>query len=254
MSFRERETQPEHFDDPARTFDEFRVAYAQLARVNRLFRLEDPYTRIMSAWLGHDECRELSILDLGAGDGWLGEAIETWAARRGWRWRVTNLDFNPAPLRLSRGARNVGGSALALPFEDSSFDVVIASQMTHHFNSDEEVVQHFGEAWRVAGKGIFLTDMKRSRFLYAMLWLTLPLLRINGTMRADGLLSVKKSWVVSDWRELARRAGIPEAKVTSYYDSRVILAARKQPASFATSETNGACRATDGSCSAPSGR
>src|ERR1043165_762194 len=82
MIFRTRSTQPEHFDDPARDAEEFRSGYLQLARVNELFRLHDPYTRILSRWLG-DQAHKLSILDLGAGDGWLGRAMESWAASRG---------------------------------------------------------------------------------------------------------------------------------------------------------------------------
>jgi SAM-dependent methyltransferase len=254
MMFRERATQPEHFDDPSRTFEEFRLGYAQLARVNRLFRLHDPYTRVMCRWLGSENCRDLAILDLGAGDGWLGNAIEDWASTRGWRWRVTNLDCNPAPLRLCRDRRNIAASALALPFEDDAFDVVIASQMTHHFNSDADVVRHFREAWRVAARAVFLTDMRRNAFLYTMLWLALPLLRINGKMRADGLLSVKKGWTLKEWRELAWRAGIPGAAITNYYGSRIILAARKQPASAAANETTEPYHAVDEFCSAPSGK
>jgi ubiquinone/menaquinone biosynthesis C-methylase UbiE len=230
MLFRERTTELEYFDDPSRTRDELRTAFRQLSRVNGLFRLHDPYTRIMSAWLGPEYCRDLSILDVGAGDGWLGEAVSRWAAQQGWSWRVTNLDLNTDALALSRGGMNIAGSALALPFQDGAFDVVIASQMTHHFNSDDDVTQHFREAWRVADRAVFLTDMQRNAFLYCVLWLVLPLLRITGTMRDDGLLSVKKSWRVREWRELARRAGLPDASVSGYYATRVILAALKRHA------------------------
>ena len=69
MLFRKRATQREHFDDPARTQEEIRDGYAQLARVNRLFHLADPYTRLLSRWLGAAHCERLSILDVGAGSG-----------------------------------------------------------------------------------------------------------------------------------------------------------------------------------------
>jgi ubiquinone/menaquinone biosynthesis C-methylase UbiE len=253
MVFSERTTQPEHFDGQ-RTAAELRAAYQQLARVNRLFALHDPYTRLMSRWLGQENCRELSILDVGAGDGWLGRRIERWAARRGWTWRVTDLDCNQLPLGLNHGSRRVTGSALSLPFGPASFDVVIASQMTHHFNSDEEVVAHFTETWRVARQGVFVTDMQRSPFLYAVLWLTLPFLRVTGHMRADGLLSVKKSFVVNEWAALAHRAGITNARVSDYYGARLILAARKCGATVAASETTATYREADGFYSAPSRR
>src|SRR5205085_12125871 len=91
------------------------------------------------------------ILDLGAGDSWLGAQMESWARREfGWEWRMTNLDLNLVPLQLNSSTRNVVGSVLALPFVANSFDIVIASQMTHHLAGDAEVIQHFREANRVA--------------------------------------------------------------------------------------------------------
>lgn len=251
---RERATEPEHFDDPARTPSEIAHAYRQLARVNRLCRLDDPYTRVMSRWLGAENCRRLSILDLGAGDAWLGGEMEKFAARLGWEWRVTNLDLNSVSLQLNPGLRNVVGSALALPFAANSFDIVIASQMTHHLAGDTEVIQHFREAERVARRGVFITDTKRSAFLYAMLWVVLRLLRLTPEMRGDGLLSVKRSWTCEEMRALVERAGISGATVQSYFGTRLIVAARKTPATRAASETNAACLAADGSCSAPLGK
>src|SRR4051812_30523579 len=249
---RERATEPEHFDDPARTPAEIADAYRQLARVNRLCRLDDPYTRVMSRWLGAENCRHLSILDLGAGDSWLGAQMELWARREfGWEWRVTNLDLNFVSLQLNSSTRNVVGSVLALPFRANSFDVVIASQMTHHLTGDAEVIQHFREAERVARHGVFITDMKRSAFLYGMLWVMLRVLRLTPEMRADGLLSVKRSWTRSELSKLATRAGLSGATVRSYFGTRLIVAARKTPAIAAASETSAAYLAADGSCSAP---
>jgi len=252
--FRRRATQPEHFDDASRTAEEFREAYRELARVNRLFRLDDPYTRVMSRQLGPKNCRDLSILDLGAGDGWLGRQMEDYARGRGWCWRVANLDANPAPLSLRRGGCNVAASALALPFEDNAFDVVIASQMTHHLNSDAEVILHFQEAWRVARAAVFLSDMRRGAFLYLLLRITLPLLRLSDNMVADGLLSVRKSWRAEEWRQLADQAGLRSATVTNYFGTRVILTARKPLATVEASGTSAAYRGADGFCSARSGK
>ena len=252
---RERATEPEHFDDPARTPAELADAYRQLTRVNRVFRLDDPYTRILARWLGHDQCARLSILDLGAGDGWLGAQMEAWARREfGWEWRVTNLDLNSVSLQLNASPRNVVGSVLALPFQDECFDLVIASQMTHHLADEAAVVQHFREAWRVARRGAFITDMKRSAFFYAMLWMAVRVLGLSPEMRADGLLSVKRSWNKRELESIVMRAGLNGAKVTSYFGTRLIVAARKPSATLDASGTSAAYPAADESCSAPRGR
>ena len=256
MLFRQRATQREHFDDPSRTREEMRHGYAQLARVNTLFRLADPYTRLLSRWLGERDCRQLSILDLGAGDCSLGAEMERWASRRGWAWRVTNLDLNPVPLQWQVARRNVVGSVTALPFAERSFDVVIASQMTHHLDAESDVERHFREAWRVTRLGVFITDMQRNAFLFAAVWLISWVVGLTPAMRADGLLSVRRAWRPAEWRALAARAGLRNAKVSDYFGARVILAARKDAcaSNLAASGTSEACRAMEKFCSAPTGK
>ena len=251
---RERATEPEYFDSPARRPGEIVASYRELARVNRLCRFADPYTRVMARWLGAAQCRRLSILDLGAGDGSLGAAMEQFARRQGWDWRVTNFDLNPVPLRLAATGRNVAGSVLALPFVEDSFDVVVASQMTHHLADGDEVIRHLREAWRVARRGVFITDMTRGPVFYAAVWVMVHALRLSPAMRADGLLSVKRSWTRGELAGLAARAEIPGLTVRSYYGTRLIVSALKTPATAAAIETTAPCRATDESCCAPRGK
>jgi hypothetical protein len=41
------------------------------------------------------------------------------------------------------------------------------------------------------------------------------------------MLSVRRGWRVEEWRELARRAAIPNFRVSVYYGARIFLQARK---------------------------
>jgi len=130
------------------------VALRELDRINRLCQFTHPFVSRLPAWLGQPRCERLEILDVGAGSGLLGERLSAWAKRRGWDWRFTNLDAHPIGRASAGTVRNVTGSALELPFADGSFDLVVASQMTHHL-TDAEVVRHWREAWRVTRDGIF---------------------------------------------------------------------------------------------------
>ena len=131
-------------------------------------------------------------------------------------------------MRLNPAAQWVAGSVLALPFQDQAFDVVIASQMTHHLMSDADACQHFREAWRVTREVLFINDLHRNAVLYAILWVLLRCYRFPKKFRDDGLLSVQKSWRVGEWRSLAARAGIPEARVWLYGGARLMLQARRK--------------------------
>ena len=202
-------------------------AFRELDRINRLFKFSHPFVSRLPPWLGKKRCEKLEILDVGAGTGLLGARLSAWARRRGWDWRFTNLDANPVNLNSGNAANVIKGSALELPFADSSFDLVVASQMTHHL-TDEQVVRHWREARRVTRDAMFICDLHRNAGLYAMLWLSLPLLRISRALREDGLISVRRGFRRGEWRELAARAEIPGAEVRLYYGTRIVLQARKK--------------------------
>lgn len=221
-----RSTQAEYFDLPNRPEDEVRTAFADLDRLNRIFVFSKPFERILPRLLGEERCRELNILDVGAGSGLLGQTLTAWAKQRGWNWHFTNLDLNPVAPKMGNPANWVMGSALELPFEDGAFDVVVASQMTHHL-TDTEVVQHLREAWRVARGALVISDLHRNAGLFAMLWIATHLFRFSRPVRADALISVRRGFQLAELRSLARTAGIPHPDVWLYFGTRIILQARK---------------------------
>jgi SAM-dependent methyltransferase len=230
MFLRQRSTQTEHFDLPDRPETEVAAAFRDLNRVNALFHFSHPFAAVLPGWLGRKNCERLEILDVGAGTGLLGKTLTEWAAQRGWQWRFTNLDNNPVALKIGGHPDSVVGSALQLPFADGSFDLVVASQMTHHL-TDEQVVAHWREAWRVTRDAVFISDLHRNALLYALVWLTLHLMRADRALIEDGLISVRRGFRRDEWRELAAQAGIPAARIWRYHGTRIVLQARKKSSS-----------------------
>lgn len=225
MLLRHRATQAECFDAPGRDLEEVRADYQWLARINRLTRHALPFQLRIPSVLGADRVQQLSLLDVGAGDGGLGEALESWATRRGWRWEVTNLDANPLCSRISRRP-TVLGSATELPFPDQAFDVVLASTMTHHL-TDPEVVRHFSEAGRVARRLVLITDLQRNPVFAAAMWALLTAMRAPRHFRTDGVLSIRRGWRRQEWRRLAAEAGLHDARVLAYWGMQIILEWRR---------------------------
>lgn len=227
MFLSKRATQAEYFDAPDRPAHEIAEAYAALGKLNRVTFHADPFQRLMTRFIGRNTCGSLSILDVGAGDGSLGTHLAQWAKKRGWDWRFTNLDTNEAALKLSRSGKNVVGSVLTLPFSNASFDVVIASQMTHHLVAPEHIVKHLQEAWRVARRAVYITDVHRGPIVYGMLWMLTKLQNYPIHFRHDTLLSVKRGFRVGEMQSFANQAGMDRARAWLYYGTRVILQAKK---------------------------
>lgn len=226
MFFVRRSTQAEYFDLPGRAESETLAEFRDLDRLNRFFLFAKPFEDLLPRLLGEERCARLEILDVGAGTGLLGRMLATRAEKRGWEWRFTNLDANPLAQEICQAQRVVIGSALALPFPDGSFDVVLASQMTHHL-SDEQVVTHLREAWRVTRSAVMISDLHRNAGFFSMLWFATLFMGVSRPVRVDSLISVKRGFHLAELRELAGRAGIAEPKVSLYYGTRILLEAMK---------------------------
>lgn len=228
MFLSQRATQAEYCDRPDQSRAELADCYRQLAEFNRRMLVGDVFQRYLVRWLGRERVQKLTLLDLGAGDGFLGRGIEAWARGHGWDWRVTDLDLRPEALELGGHARAVAATVRALPFPDNTFDVVISSQMAHHLQ-EQEVVECFREAWRVSRDAVLLTDAHRNLGAFCCFWALLRLQGVTAEFLSDGLLSVRRGWRLAEWRRLADEAGLHSAKVRLYYGSRIMLQGRKGP-------------------------
>jgi 2-polyprenyl-3-methyl-5-hydroxy-6-metoxy-1,4-benzoquinol methylase len=226
MFLTDRSMQAEYFDLPGLPIDETAHSYQELDRINCFFQFSHPFVSQLPRWLGRQTCQQLKILDIGSGSGLLGRKMSRWAARCGWQWHFTNLDLNPVQPPADDPAHFVTGSALELPFPDNSFDLVIASQMTHHL-AKAEIIGHWREAWRVSRDAVFICDLHRNAGLYATVWLGMRLLGISAKIHQDGLISVKRGFRCPEWRELAAAAAIPQPRIWLYYGTRIVMQARK---------------------------
>ena len=225
MFFSQRSHEVEYFDRAECSKAETSIYYEWLERLNVRVGTDSTYLRHLPKIIGETECRRLSILDLGAGNGSLGIHLCRRAVRRGWSWDATNLDTNVAALSMNRSGQNVGGSVTALPFADASFDVVIASTMTHHLETEAEVARHFQEAARVAKRAILICDLYRNAFFAAMLCGVLRLVGCPRMIRSDAWISIHRGWRVGEWKSLARQAGLMDPRVSHEGWMRILLTA-----------------------------
>src|SRR6202022_399992 len=89
--------------------------------------------------------------------------------------------------------------ARRLPFANASVDVVICSQVLHHFE-DADLDTVLRELDRVARRAVIVSDLRRSWVAAGGFWLVTWLLGFHRVSRHDGAVSVLRGFTT---RELA---------------------------------------------------
>jgi hypothetical protein len=169
----------------------------------------------------------LTLLDVGTGDGDIPRAARLRAERAGIRLRLLAVERHPAAAR--HAARGGGIAALladaaALPLASHSVDLVLCSQLLHHFRG-AALTGIVAELGRVARLGVVIADLRPSRLAAVGLWLASYPLRFQGVSRRDGVTSVLRGFTAAALREACAEAGV-NAVVRNHVMFRVTAAWR----------------------------
>jgi len=208
---------PEWMDEPC-TYPEFRACLVDLAKVNRVTLAARPTLQWLSQHAATAD-RPLHIVDVGCGGGDMLRHVAHWCRRKGIAVRLTGIDLNPYAARAAReftcpqeGIEWITGDAYAYAPEQG-IDIVLSSLFTHHL-PDAELLQYLGWMERVAQRGWFINDLRRSAVSYNLFRLLATTRRWHPMVQHDGPVSIRRSFLESDWQTLCSRAGIAAAGLT----------------------------------------
>jgi ubiquinone/menaquinone biosynthesis C-methylase UbiE len=129
---------------------------------------------------------------------------------------LTTVGLDSA-LELARASRPVltlavCGDALRLPFADRSVDIVMCSQVLHHF-AGTDALKLLREMNRVARVRVIVSDLRRSWIAAAGLWLASFPLRFHAVSRHDGVVSVMRGFTPNELVDTVREAVARKAVV-----------------------------------------
>jgi SAM-dependent methyltransferase len=154
--------------------------------------------------------KSATLLDVGTGAGDIAQEARAAAARQ--RVSLKTIGFDSSKTLLSgHRERNdcvVVGNALQLPFADKSIDIVMCSQVLHHFPEPEALLL-IREMNRVARVRVVISDLRRSWVAAGGLWLASFVLGFHSVSRHDGVVSIMRGFLP---RELAALVGTATGK------------------------------------------
>jgi SAM-dependent methyltransferase len=199
----------ELLDDPASDPSDVVRSLRNIARANRWFGGAAAVRwGLERALAGVPRGAVLTLLDLGTGMGDIPLACARWAERRGIRLLPIGLERSRIAARLARdaGVRTIVADAGAPPLGPRSVDVVLLSQVAHHFDPDS-VVALFRTADRLARRAVIVCDLRRSRIALAGFAAGSVLLGFDAITRADGRTSIRRGFSAAELSALLARAG-----------------------------------------------
>jgi ubiquinone/menaquinone biosynthesis C-methylase UbiE len=232
----ERVDAPELLDQGAGTLDDVRVNLDEMWRLGALLGglrgLTAHLLPMIENALATDET--VTVTDLGTGGGRLPLYLAKWARRNNLPLRVFGLDLSPRNLNIAQ--ENIGdspkiqlmrGDVLALPFASGSVDIFTSSLFLHHFAPDA-LAKLLRETYRVARRGIVMNDITRGYLPLAAFRLVQPTFARHELTRRDGITSIRRAYTPDELLQIARDAGLSDARVYRHFPWRMTLVADKR--------------------------
>ena len=196
----------EILDDPTVDPDVMRRSMEDVERANRYFGGRRAAMAELVTILRSIPVRA-TMLDVGTGRGDIPAAARTAARELGVRLTTIGIDMSEPMASVSHAGNDstTRGDALALPFRDQSIDIVLASQLLHHFPSAEAsaVVREMNRVARIA---VVISDLRRSMLAAAGLWLGSFPLGFHPVSRHDGVVSVMRGFQPAELADIVENA------------------------------------------------
>ena len=196
----------EYLDDPAVTDAVRERSLADVARSNALFGGRAAVTAAVSQLIPGLPS-SIIVLDVGTGHAEIAAGVRRALAAAGKSVRVVGVDIAESVARAGKRFLDsaVTGNALRLPLRDGSVDLVICSQLLHHF-TEPDARAVLAELHRVTRGWVVVADLRRSRAAAAGFWLASLALGFHPVTRHDGVVSVLRGFTETELEALVRES------------------------------------------------
>lgn len=215
-----RSDAPEIMDDFNLAGEILRDALDKIASINRLLggnkvTLEGVVQLLKKKQVPdrpkHVKTSEITIMDVGCGNGDMLRALADYALRNGLRFKLLGIDANDFTIKhaqqLSANYPNISYSCIDI-FEELKqpriYDVILCTLTLHHFK-DEEIITLMRGFKAKSGLGIVVNDLHRSKVAYYLFTALCFVFGLNQMSKDDGLVSILRGFKKRDLQHFSKR-------------------------------------------------
>jgi ubiquinone/menaquinone biosynthesis C-methylase UbiE len=215
----------ELLDDPGASPPSVRESLRNIARANRWLGGASALRYALRQALRDAGDGPLTLLDVGTGTGDLPRMASDWAARHGVTLLPIGLELSGVAARMARanGLASLVGDGGVLPLRDRSMDLVMLSQVAHHF-SPAGIVRLLSECGRVARRAVIVCDLRRAPLARWSFPLAGWVLRFDRHTVRDGVTSLRRGFTSHGLASMLSRAGL-SARVVRRPGARLVAVA-----------------------------
>jgi 2-polyprenyl-3-methyl-5-hydroxy-6-metoxy-1,4-benzoquinol methylase len=194
-----RTTEEEIMDDFSLEGEELRVALDKLANINQ-FLGGNQLTLHGVKQLIHSKDREITIVDVGCGNGDMLRALAHFGSKNNLKFNLIGIDANAFTVdyafHLSKEYPNISYQCIDIfdnKFATLKYDLVLCTLTLHHFKTEQinYLIQLFSKKATI---GIVINDLDRSTIAYRLFQLLCFAFRLNRMSKEDGLISILRGF------------------------------------------------------------
>ena len=203
----------------------YAAVVGDLAKVNVVTMAARPTLSFLAR--ATKEAKRFKLLDVGFGDGDMLRRIARWTMKRELKVELVGVDLNPRSELAARAhtparmpIRYVTGDYADLAGQ--GWDVIVSSLVAHHMTRPQ-LVAFLRFMQREAARGWLVNDLHRHGFAYRGYPLLAALARWHPIVKADGKLSIARSYRPAEWPPILAEAGITHARVYRAFPFRLCV-------------------------------
>jgi 2-polyprenyl-3-methyl-5-hydroxy-6-metoxy-1,4-benzoquinol methylase len=200
----------ELMDRPQSVSAELERDLENLRGLNRWFGSYALISKFLRQWIKPGD--RLRIVDLATGSGDIPRLVADHGRKVGAQLQIDALDRQPPTLQIAQKLSTdypeiafVEGNILEWNAAEK-YDLVLCTLALHHFG-ETDAVRVLERCRKLSRKFVLVSDLRRSWFLSAGVWLVTEFIFREPMTKVDGRMSAARAFSFSEMQELAARAG-----------------------------------------------